>query len=473
MTWKISDVLILLIAGFLSLNCIIIIITLCRPFLEKRLNMVSLSRLLKTVIIFSTTVMPILSCVVLYRLTFRGKIPLKSDDFPYARIIANQTISSMTNRGNYWIFVLLLIGWIAGFLYYGIGKIAKTSAVLKRLEKYSKSCKEQPIFELKENLTVQLGIKGSVTILSNNIIKSPFTTGTFHQIIFLPVDNYPKEEWELLLKHELIHCKNKDYFFRKAIFILCSLYWFNPFIYRLADYFIEVNEMACNETVLNHQPVKVRSMYAALIIKMQEREIGLNAVSLSDCPEKSLERRIENIMRKKAKTQKLYTGLLSMGIILMCPTMAIAASYGTSGVQDWTVRNVLLEEIPVQQANGTVPEITEPITSEKVVKIPIQINPREAASIDVTINGKELVELSSVSLSANNKVSFSLEADNSSDVFRAGLIDGNNKKTYVQSSDGWIGHTFTAAKSGSYTLFVEGTTSKDVHITGYVYVSNQ
>ena len=178
-------------------------------------------------------------------------------------------------------------------------------------------------------------------------------------------------------------------------------------------------------------------------------------------------------MRKKAKPQKLYTGLLSMGIILMCPTMAIAASYGTSGVQDWTVRNVLLEEIPVQQANGTVPEITEPITSEKVVKIPIQINPREAASIDVTINGKELVELSSVSLSANNKVSFSLEADNSSDVFRAGLIDGNNKKTYVQSSDGWIGHTFTAAKSGSYTLFVEGTTSKDVHITGYVYVSNQ
>lgn len=473
MTWKISDVLILLITGFISLNGMIAIIALCSPFLEKKLSMASLSRLLKKVIIFSTTVMPILSCIVLYRLTFRGKIPLESNDFPFARVIENQTISSMTNRGNHWILILLLIGWIAGFLYYGIRKIVKTGVVLKKLEKYSKCCKEQPIFELKENLKVQLGIKGSVEILSNNIIRSPFTIGTIHQIIFLPVDDYSKKEWELLLKHELIHCKNKDYFFRKAIFILCSLYWFNPFIYRLADYFIEVNEMACDETVLNHQPIKVRSMYAAMIIKMQERENGLNIVSLSDCPEKSLERRIGNIMRKSKKIPKLYAGVLSMGIILMCPTMAIAASYGTSSVQDWTVRNVLLEEMPVQQENSTAMEITESITSEKVVKIPIQINPREAASIDVTINGKQLVELSNVSLSGNNKVSFSLEADDSSSSFWAGLIDANNKKTYVQSSDGWIDHAFTVAKAGRYTLFVEGTTSKKVHITGYVYVSNQ
>lgn len=38
-------------------------------------------------------------------------------------------------------------------------------------------------------------------------------TGIFEQKIFLPESNYTQEEWGLLLKHELVHCKNQDYFF--------------------------------------------------------------------------------------------------------------------------------------------------------------------------------------------------------------------------------------------------------------------
>lgn len=470
MIWKTSDVLILLATGIISLNGVIVMIMLCRTSLERKLNMISLSHMLKCIILFSTIIMPVLIFFVLFKLTFYGKIPLKSDDFFYASVIAKQTISSMTNRGDAWAFIVILILWIVGFLYFGVVKIIRTNIALKRLEQYSKECKEDFFVELKNRLMDQLSIKGFVTILFNDIIRSPFTIGTFYPTIFLPMDEYTKEEWELLLKHEMVHCKSRDYFFRKTLFILCAFYWFNPFVYKLSSYFIEINEMACDEIVLNQQPTKLRSMYAALIIKVQEREYVLNAVSLSAYPEKSLERRIKNIMRKNVKTKRWFTAVLTAGVLLMCPMTVMAASYGISSAQDWTVRNILTEEVSEQQTNDAAIEITELLTTEEVVRIPIQITPREAASVNVTINGKKFIKLGTVSLSAKNKVSFSLEADNSSDVFQAGVLDGDNKKTYVKSSEGTIAHTFTVDKAGNYTLFVEGTTTQNVHITGYVYV---
>ena len=50
-------------------------------------------------------------------------------------------------------------------------------------------------------------------LLSNEIIQSPFMTGIFKQKIFLPESNYTQEEWGLLLKHELVHCKIRIIFF--------------------------------------------------------------------------------------------------------------------------------------------------------------------------------------------------------------------------------------------------------------------
>lgn len=68
----------------------------------------------------------------------------------------------------------------------------------------------------------ELGLKGPVLLLSNEIIQSPFMTGIFEQKIFLPESNYTQEEWGLLLKHELVHCKIRIIFSQTCIYFMRS-----------------------------------------------------------------------------------------------------------------------------------------------------------------------------------------------------------------------------------------------------------
>ena len=59
-----------------------------------------------------------------------------------------------------------------------------------------------------------------------------------------------------------------------------------------------------------------------------------------------------------------------------------------------------------------------------------------------------------------------------------GAVDGwdfkqyssKGKRIYVQTSNGWIDHTFSIEQSGSYKIFLEGTTSKSIHITGSITI---
>lgn len=63
--------------------------------------------------------------------------------------------------------------------------------------------------------------------------------------------------------------------------------------------------MACDEKVLNRQLIKRHTMYAELILQIQEKELGLATVSLTGHTVNGLEKRIRNIM-KKLKKQREY-----------------------------------------------------------------------------------------------------------------------------------------------------------------------
>ena len=461
---KISDILALLVTLFVSLNILISVISLSGKHLERRMDMGHLSLFLKMVLVFSAFGMPVLAGVILYKFVFGERIYLISDDLLYMDTIHKGSISYGTPWGNHWISLLLFLAWFLGFIYYGIFKYANDRRILKKLEKCSKYTQDKLLIETKREIMNELGLKGPVLLLSNEIIQSPFMTGIFEQKIFLPESNYTQEEWGLLLKHELVHCKNQDYFFRRLVFILCALHWFNPLIYRLSDYFVEVNEMACDEKVLNCQSIKRHTL------QIQEKELGLATVSLTGHTVNGLERRIRNIMKKTEKTKRTSFAVLVMSMVLMCPLTVFAASWGMSNLQDLVVKKLWITEVEVQQESTELSEKTEFHYSEDVIEYPIQINPRGVTSIDITIDGKNVKYGDSLSLTSGNKVAFILQSDSSSDSFKAGLEDSKGKRIYVQTSNGWIDHTFSIEQSGSYKIFLEGTTSKSIHITGSITI---
>lgn len=195
MSWKISDILALLVTLFVSLNILISVISLSGKHLERRMDMGHLSLFLKIVVVFSAFGMPVLAGVILYKFVFGERIYLVSDDLLYMDTIHKSSISYGTPWGNHWISLLLFLAWFLGFIYYGIFKYANDRRILKKLEKCSKYTQDKLLVEIKREAMNELGLKGPVLLLSNEIIQSPFMTGIFEQKIFLPESNYTQEEW--------------------------------------------------------------------------------------------------------------------------------------------------------------------------------------------------------------------------------------------------------------------------------------
>lgn len=146
--------------------------------------------------------------------------------------------------------------------------------------------------------------------------------------------------------------------------------------------------MACDEKVLNRQPIKRHTMYAELILQIQEKELGLTTVSLTGHTVNGLERRIRNIMKKTEKTKRISFAVLVMSMVLMCPLTVFAASWGMSNLQDLVVKKLWITEVEVQQESTELSEKTEFHYSEDVIEYPIQINPRGVTTVDITIDGK-------------------------------------------------------------------------------------
>lgn len=90
--------------------------------------------------------------------------------------------------------------------------------IIKKIEKCSVHCRSAQAADQMETLMMTLGLKRPVMLLSNDIIQSPFITGIYEPKIYLPEYSFTQAECELLLKHELIHCKNRDCFFADLYF---------------------------------------------------------------------------------------------------------------------------------------------------------------------------------------------------------------------------------------------------------------
>ena len=62
-------------------------------------------------------------------------------------------------------------------------------------------------------------------------IHSPMITGLFRPTLLLPHEDYEKADLEVILKHELIHFRRNDLWFKLLLILANALHWFNPFIY--------------------------------------------------------------------------------------------------------------------------------------------------------------------------------------------------------------------------------------------------
>ena len=185
----------------------------------------------------------------------------------------------------------------------------------------------------------QLGIKRKVSIWCSRHISSPLTFGFWKPVILLPialVNKLSMEETEALIVHELTHIRNHDYLLNWLLVTVETFYFFNPFVWILAQKIKLEREKNCDVQVLDFNYGSI--LYAEALQKTaQFQQIQLSQQLAAVANKKQLLERIfyfsnpKNLDFKRSKTRVATASFLL--------TLLINAVLTLVFIQHQTIKN--------------------------------------------------------------------------------------------------------------------------------------
>lgn len=140
--------------------------------------------------------------------------------------------------------------WLTGCLLFLSVHIFSFLHYKRRITKKGMIVKERYILQQVYKLSRKLRIKSNIRLLRYEDAESPMVIGFLKPMLVLPNCDYSEEELFFVLKHELIHIKRHDIYFKLLFVMANALHWFNPLIYIMQKEAVVDMELSCDEKVI-------------------------------------------------------------------------------------------------------------------------------------------------------------------------------------------------------------------------------
>ncbi|HEU4688821.1 MAG TPA: M56 family metallopeptidase [Vicinamibacterales bacterium] len=100
---------------------------------------------------------------------------------------------------------------------------------------------------------IESGIRRPLRVLESDYATSPCTFGVIRPVVLLPAEgtHWPEAQRRFTLLHELAHVRRLDYLTTQVASLACAVHWFNPLIWIAAGQARKLQELACDDSVLN------------------------------------------------------------------------------------------------------------------------------------------------------------------------------------------------------------------------------
>ena len=238
---------------------------------------------------------------------------------------------------------------------------------LSREKKYFCKVYNKEIDFIISNICNILGLN-KVDYKFSDSITTPMVVGLFKKTIILPSDITSIENYDMVLKHEIIHIKNKDIECKFLLLFLRIVYWFNPIIYKFVEQIDEVLELRCDEIVLENQSQEYKIKYAQVLLNQIEFNRKQRYVFSMNFANKrgNIMRRFSNIVDKTKKKNVIGISCVTAGIIIV----SSAIIFSIPSVNFAVFKENGLEEIE----NNTILETTNEEKVENIIEDNITYN---------------------------------------------------------------------------------------------------
>lgn len=175
------------------------------------------------------------------------------------------------------------------------------------------------ITELKRSLHIDL----AVTVMEYPRSESPMMMGFIKPILVLPRESYTAEELHFIMKHELVHLKHGDVYFKLLFVAANALHWFNPLVWIMQKEASVDMELSCDESVIKGAGIDVRKAYTETLMSTLHKQFSKRTVLSTQFYEekKIMKKRFSNILTKKTKKNGISVLICAVVLALYLGTM--------------------------------------------------------------------------------------------------------------------------------------------------------
>jgi len=266
----------------LSMSVVIIAVLLFSPIIEKRYSakwryFIWLFIAIRLIIPFNITLpkapinieTPTTNVYIGTNVKPETNINIPNDDIGTQNIISTNTITTENNTNkSFQISLIDIIKniWFLGMILF-IGYNLLNYGLFRNYIK--KNAKEVEI-EIAKDIQNELNIKFIPKIVVSNEILSPMLVGFIKPMVILPEIKYSDNELKVILKHEFMHYKRRDLWYKLLLIIANGIHWFNPIVYLMIRKANRDLEYSCDDDVVKNENMEYRKDYSMAIIKAIE-----------------------------------------------------------------------------------------------------------------------------------------------------------------------------------------------------------
>lgn len=216
--------------------------------------------------------------------------------------------------------------------------------------------------ELPKRILASIDTSHKIKVFEMEEIPYPLLIGLRHPTIYLPNLPYTEEQLQHILRHEYNHWKNKDLWMKFLIYIICSVFWWNPLTRLLLKNLDQSLELRCDavttERYTNHEKAVYLDTILYSIRDSQPtafQQHGIQSSGFVSNDKAFLEQRFTLLLKKRSlkKSSLLYQALLlalSAACFLISYTLVIQLKFPLPEI---TAGNLITDAYLVEQKDGS------------------------------------------------------------------------------------------------------------------------
>ncbi len=173
-----------------------------------------------------------------------------------------------------------------------------------------------------DTISQEIHLHREVRVVVHERCQSPMMIGVIRPVLVIPHEHYTDSHFDMIVRHELTHCKRHDIVFKMFLTAVNALHWFNPIVYLMVHEANADIELCCDADVLRNADSVQRKTYAESILSSMDHRKGLTPVSTCFCH--------GGIGKMKERFEHIFhSGKRHSGIVLLITAAVMSVLLGT------------------------------------------------------------------------------------------------------------------------------------------------